>query len=246
MPVRPRGDYGVDAPWVPWLWIGFAVVSAGAVLGFIQWGAGWWTVALSGCFAVATIAYLLGAGLYWHASLRGKFAIWDRRLRGISLAPGARVLDLGCGRGAVAIMVAVRHREAAVTGIDLWRSVDQSGNSRTAAEANAERNGVGGRVAFDTGDMTRLPYPDGAFALVTASLSLHNIPTADGRRTAVQEAARVLAPGGRLLIVDIQRTEEYAAELRALGLRVTGPTRLGWRAWWTGPWMAATALDAAR
>lgn len=244
--MKPRGDYGVDAPWVPWLWIGIAVVSAGIAVAFGLWNAGWWTVVLAWYFGVSIVVYLIGAGLYWYASRRGKFVIWDRLLRRVSLPSGGRVLDLGCGRGAVAIMTTTRFAEASVTGIDLWRAGDQSGNSRSAAQANAELNDVRDRLVFDTGDMTRLPYPDNAFALITASLSLHNIPTAEGRRAAIQEAVRVLAPGGRILIVDIQRTREYAAELRRLGLTVTGPTRLGWRSWWTGPWLAAAELDATR
>ncbi|MFT3799385.1 class I SAM-dependent methyltransferase [Microbacterium sp.] len=244
--MKPRGKYGIDAPWVPWLWIGIAAVSAAVAVAFGLWGAGWWTVALAWYFVACTVVYLIGAGLYWHASLLGKFAIWDRLLRRVSLSTGDRVLDLGCGRGSVAIMTAIRYPEASVTGIDLWRVGDQSGNSRSAAEANTALNGIGERLAFDTGDMTSLPYPDATFTLITASLSLHNIHTPEGRRMAIQEAVRVLAPGGRVLIVDIQRTREYAAELQRLGLTVSGPTRLGWRSWWTGPWMAATELDAIR
>ncbi|WP_026923894.1 class I SAM-dependent methyltransferase [Glycomyces arizonensis] len=246
MSVKPRGNYGVDAPWVPWLWIGIAAVSAGGAIGFGLWRAGWWSAALAWYFVAATVFCLTGAALYWHASLRGKFVIWDRLLRRISLAPHARVLDLGCGRGAVAIMVASRFPDATVTGIDLWRTGDQSGNSRDATERNTALNAVDARVALDTGDMTRLPYPDGTFALVTASLSIHNVPTAEGRRAAIEEAVRVLAPSGRILIADIQRTGEYAAELRRLGLTTTGPTPLGWRTWWTGPWMATAELDATR
>ncbi len=244
--MRPRGRYGIDAPRVPWLWVGIAVLSIGVAIWFGLSSAGWWTAALAWYFAVSSVVYLVGAALHWNASLRGKFVIWDRLLRRTSLSPDAQVLDLGCGRGAVAIMVATRFPNASVTGIDLWRSGDQSGNSRAAAAGNGALNAISDRVRFDTGDMTRLPYADGSFALVTASLSIHNIPTAEGRRAAIDEAVRVLAPGGRLLIVDIQRTREYAAELRRIGLTVAGPTRLGWRSWWTGPWMAAAELDAAR
>jgi ubiquinone/menaquinone biosynthesis C-methylase UbiE len=242
--MKPRGNFGIDAPWVPWLWIGVAAASTAVAVAFGLWDAGWWTVALAWYFAACTPVYLLGAGLYWYASLRGKFIIWDRLLRRVSLSSGDRVLDLGCGRGAVAIMVATRFPETSVSGIDLWRSGDQSGNSLAAAEANAALNGTDDRLTFDTGDMTRLPYPDATFALVTASLSLHNINTSEGRRAAIREIVRVLAPGGRILIVDIQRTREYAAELRQLGLAVIGPARLGWRSWWSGPWMAAAELDA--
>jgi ubiquinone/menaquinone biosynthesis C-methylase UbiE len=65
--------------------------------------------------------------------------------------------------------------------------------------------------------------------LVTASLAIHNIPTREGRAKAVSEAWRVLAPGGSLVIVDIQRTGEYLATLRARTTQVTGPDDLGWR-----------------
>jgi ubiquinone/menaquinone biosynthesis C-methylase UbiE len=130
-----------------------------------------------------------------------------------------------------------------VTGIDLWRSVDQSNNSRAAAERNAAVNQVGDRVRFDTGDMTDLPYDDDSFHLVTASLAIHNIRSRDKRRQAISEAIRVLAPGGRILIADIRRTKEYASDLRAAGFTVTA-VPLGWRGWWSGPWMKTTALDA--
>jgi len=143
-------------------------------------------------------------------------------------------------------MTALRRPDVTVTGIDLWRSVDQSGNNAAAAIDNAVANGVADRVHFDTGDMTALPYPDGSFRLVLASMAIHNIPTRDGRRKALAEAVRVLTADGSILIADIQRTTEYRADLIAAGLAVTGPARLGWRGWWSGPWLATTAITATR
>lgn len=239
---KPRGRYGIDAAWVPGLWIGIAALSLGIAALFGRWAAGWWTTALCWYFAACAVAYLVGAGLYWHASLRGKFVVWDRLLGESAVRDPAQVLDLGCGRGAVAIMAARRFPR----GIDLWRTVDQSGNSVDAAERNAALNGVAARMRFETGDMTMLPFEAGRFGLVTASLSIHNIPSAEGRRSALREAARVLAPGGRLIVLDIRRTREYAEELRRLGLSVDGPAGLGWQSWWTGPWMAASVIVARR
>jgi arsenite methyltransferase len=241
--VRPRGHYGIDAPWVPVMWVGFCVLYVGlCVAAATVWDAWWWIVAI---LAVAAAGFAAGAALFWYASLRGKFVIWNRLLADVDLRPGASVLDLGCGHGMVAVMTAVRDPGVEVTGIDLWRSVDQSGNSAEAAARNAEVNGVSGRVRFDTGDMTALPYADGSFDLVTASLAIHNIRTREGRRRALSEAARVLAADGRILIADISRTAEYAADLTAAGFEVRS-TGLGWRGWWSGPWMATTAVVAQR
>lgn len=246
MSAKPRGKYGIDAPAIPWVWVGTAL-AAGVIAALLAgWRAAWWSDALAALFVAGAVVCLIGAALYWHASLRGKFIVWDRLLREVSPAGHPRVLDLGCGRGMVAVMVATRWAGAAVTGIDLWRSVDQSGNTPEAAAQNAALNGVDTRVRYDTGDLTRLPYPDRQFTLVTASLSIHNLPTEDGRRAAVREAARVLAPGGTLIIVDIQRTGECADELRRGGLAVVGPSPLGWRTWWTGPWIATSVLTATR
>jgi arsenite methyltransferase len=239
--VKPHGSYGIDAPWVPWMWLGYtALYIVLTIFAATSWHS--WPVVVV-LLAVLAVGFAACAALYWYVSLRGKFVLWDRLLAGIDVPSGATVLDLGCGHGMVSVMTAVRFPGCSVVGIDLWRSIDQSGNSAAAAERNAAVNGVGGRVRFDTGDMTRLPYPDASFQLVTASLAIHNIPSRDGRRQAIAEAVRVLAPGGMILIADIQRTKGYADGLRAAGFDVER-TPLGWRGWWSGPWMATSVVTA--
>jgi ubiquinone/menaquinone biosynthesis C-methylase UbiE len=220
---------------------GAAALVGGVVLWFV---APLWSIPL---FAWTALMFA-GAAVYVHASLRGKYAIWADLLDKASLADGERALDLGCGRGAVAICVARRFPGADVTGIDLWRSVDQSGNSPDTARRNAELNGVGDRVHFDTGDMLELPYPDQTFALVTASVAIHNISTDEARRRAIRQAVRVTAPGGKIIIADIyrRRVEAYAEELRQAGCAVDGPTPAGWNGWFTGPWLATRTIVAAK
>lgn len=143
-------------------------------------------------------------------------------------------------------MTALRFPDAEVTGVDLWRRVDQSGNSESAALSNIAANGVRERVRLITADMTSLPIADASVDLVTAGLSVHNIPSAEGRARALREAVRILRPGGRLIVVDIRRTREYARVLAGTGATVEGPTALGWRSWWTGPWMAGRVVCAVR
>lgn len=239
--IRPLGDFGVDAPWVPWMQVGFGVIYlALAVCAFWLWDSFWFGIVIG----VIGLLMLLCAGLYWHTSRRGKFVVWREVLAATPAA--THVLDMGCGRGAVSIMVAQRFPQAKVTGVDLWRSVDQSGNSPEAAERNAQLNDVADRIAFLTGDMTQLPRPDNSYDLVTASLSIHNIHTAEGRQKAIDEAWRVLSPGGRLLIVDISKTREYERRLRELGAADLHRRPVGWRMWWSGPWMATAELRATK
>lgn len=246
MPARPAGDYGTDAPWVPWVWLGFGtlylLISLITLLGGAV--AGTWLT-----FLVLGIVFLAGGLLYVNATRRGKFEVWAGLLDGLEGPdePAPRtVLDIGCGRGAVAIAAALRFPQARVTGVDLWRSADQSGNDPSATEANARANHVADRLTLVTGDMTELDLPDGAFDLVTASLSIHNVKSRDGRAAAVREAWRWLAPGGRLVIVDLPRIKEYAVTLGELSGSPVRTRDVGWRMWWSGPWMRSRVLSVTK
>ncbi|WP_205012871.1 class I SAM-dependent methyltransferase [Sphingomonas panacisoli] len=146
------------------------------------------------------------------------------------------VLDIGCGRGLVAIAAARRAPHGYVTGIDLWQEVDLAGNSPAAIHANAVAAGVADRLTVDTGDARALPYPDASFDVVASMTAIHNIPDAAGRTTAIAEAWRVTRPGGQILIYDIRHARAYAAQLKTLGavdIRMSLPILLwgvlGWR-----------------
>ena len=73
-----------------------------------------------------------------------------------------------------------------------------------------------------------------------------SLPGAEGRRAAVAEAVRVLRPGGRIVLVDIRSTGDYARWLGELGLGEVRRRGLGPRMWWTGPWMSTSAVTARR
>jgi arsenite methyltransferase len=237
---RPAGSYGTDAPWVPWLWFGLAALYVVFSLITVLTGGGAWGLLT----LVVALVFAAGGALYVFATRRGKFEVWAGVLDRLPASSRHDVLDLGCGRGAVLIATALRAPDARLTGLDLWRSIDQSGNDPAATRANAVANGVADRIELVTGDMTSLPFADASFDLVTASLSIHNIPKPAGRAQAVREAWRVLKPGGVLLIVDLPKISEYAPVLRGLGVAVEGPASVGWRMWWSGPWMRTLLLRA--
>lgn len=233
--MKRRGNYGIDAPYAPAMMaVGLAACLAAIVFSHVRQ---LWVTA-------AILALLLAC--YLHTTLRGKFAAWSDLLDGLALRGDEQLLDLGCGRGAVLLMAAARLPRGRATGIDLWSRMDQSGNAQATTERNAAAEGVGDRVELQTGDMRALPFADASFDMVVSSLAIHNIPDAAGRQRAIDEAFRVLRPGGRLLIADIRNAGRYRARLLGLGARVQPLRGLGWRMWWGGPWAPTRLVDAIR
>jgi ubiquinone/menaquinone biosynthesis C-methylase UbiE len=196
---------------------------------------------------IVVIAFMSAVlGFYLHSTLRGKFVVWADLLDELNLRGDERVLDLGCGRGAVLLMAAQRLTTGRAVGVDLWRSVDQSGNSLAATARNAVAEGVADRVELKTGDMTALPFDDNSIDVIVSSLAIHNIPTRAGRAKAIDEAVRVLRPGGRLMIADIRATAQHVEQLARLGMHDVARRRLGWRFWWGGPWGATRLVTATK
>jgi ubiquinone/menaquinone biosynthesis C-methylase UbiE len=94
--------------------------------------------------------------------------------------------------------------------------------------------------------MRALPFGDDSFDLIVSSLAIHNIRGSAGRQKAIDEAVRVLRPGGLLMIADIRATRQYEARLIALGMSNVGRRGLGWRFWWGGPWAATRLVRATK
>ncbi len=227
--------YGIDAPYVPGIFVVVGLVAI--VLGLIG-GSAW--------VLIAGVLFLVQAGTYLFTTLWGKHAVWRGLLDDLSLRGDEALLDVGCGRGAVLVEASTRLPGGTAHGLDLWRSVDQSGNDESVARANAEAVGTAERVQLHTGDMTSMPLPDGEFDVVTSSLAIHNIGAPDRRGAALEEVLRVLRPGGRLVIVDIRHVKDYAEHLRIQGAHDVAVRGLGPRFWFGGPWQAAWVVTATR
>lgn len=242
LPDRPRGDYGFDAPYVPiGLGLGGVALLALAILNAARGSVGG---AIGSSVAAAWL--LLSAASYVYTTRRGKFAVWAEILSDLRLRGDERLLDLGCGRGAVLLQAARPLPRGEAVGVDLWKTSDQSGNDPAATRRNAAAEGVADRVALETADTRALPFADATFDVVVSSLAIHNIRAAPERARAVAEAVRVLKPGGRVVIADIRAAAEYAAELRRLGLGDVALRPLGWRFWYGGPWAAARLVSAEK
>ena len=234
-----RGAYGVDAPYALMAFtIAGLATGAGVVMAWSRAG----TPSVPPLIAALFLCF--NAASFWYTTRRGKFEVWEGILDELRLRGDERVLDIGCGRGAVLTAVARRLRSGRATGIDIWSTHDQSGNAREVTVRNAALEGVDDRITVQTGDMRALPFADGTFDLVVSSLAIHNIPSRSERERAVAEAWRVVKPGGRIVIADIRQTARYADTLNALGADAVTRTRLGWRFWWGNP-VAATSLVTA-
>jgi ubiquinone/menaquinone biosynthesis C-methylase UbiE len=184
---------------------------------------------------------LANAGVYLHTTLRGKLRVWERELDRISLNGDEQLLDMGCGRGAVLIAAATRLPKGRAVGADLW-SKDQSGNNLAATLANAAAAGVADRVEVHTAAMTALPYADGSFDIVTSAMTIHNSPSPEARYQAVDEAIRVLRPGGKLLVADPwPMARKYAEHIGQGTLRPLVPEY-----WYGGPWLGTRCCTLSR
>lgn len=102
---------------------------------------------------------------------------------------GQRVLDIGCGTGRFTVPMAALG--AQVTGLDLSRAMLDTAGAKLA-ELNLTAD-------LHEGDMADLPFEDGSFDVVTSMLALMHIPIED-REAVFCEVARVLRPGGRMLL----------------------------------------------
>jgi arsenite methyltransferase len=231
---RRRGSYGIDAPkLLPFLVLLLIANLADGVVSRKPW-------------PLLGAAVILGcAGLGFYASRRGKFLVWAELLDRLKLRGDEHILDIGCGRGAV-LMIAAQHLTTGrAVGIDLWKRGDQSGNALEATARNAAAEGVADRVELRTADMTALPFEDASFDVVVSSIAIHNVK-GRGRDQVMAEAVRVLRPGRRLMIADLAATRRYAARLRELGMTDVRRASLGWRMWWTGPWLSTHLVTATK
>lgn len=133
-------------------------------------------------------------GQTWAESVAGRMEMhyspgrtWEATARAlIGLVELGEVLDVASGDGVLAELIA--HRAARLVCVDISPTVVAAARKRLAAVAN---------VSFEVADMHRLPFPDASFDHVFA---MHALNYTRQPETVLSEAARVLRPGGRLIV----------------------------------------------
>lgn len=191
-------DFGY--PW--WMTWGHLIpLGLFGLVALLAWRGGWrtWTLAVSGILALWGLAGFLI--LNWVLLVNQPLPLPTSRF----LPDGAaRVLDMGAGSGRATVMVLQTRPQATVVALDIydgyWGINDNTPErlKRNAAAAGAER-----RVEVQVGDMREIPFPDASFDGAVSSFAIDHLRRDDVRR-ALREAARVLRPGGQILIVNLR------------------------------------------
>lgn len=127
----------------------------------------------------------------------GRDQAWRRAaVKAATMKKGDRVLDVACGTGDLSFAFA-RAGAGEVLGVDFtFEMLD------IARQKNAASEGKAGPVRFATGDAMRLPVPDGQFDVASIAFGIRNVATP---QSAINEFARALKPGGRLIVLEFGR-----------------------------------------
>ncbi|ARQ67450.1 methyltransferase domain-containing protein [Streptomyces marincola] len=141
----------------------------------------------------------------------------DMVIERLRVGPGRHTLDIGCGVGGPALRVA-RATGSTVVGVNISRA------QLAVAHTLAERESMTDRLTFTYADASALPFDADSFDAVWA---LESVPHMD-RALALREMARVVRPGGRIVITDMFERAPVAAHRRALLARFR-------EAWSAGP-----------
>lgn len=173
---------------------------------------------------------------YWDSGIRNHAASLERMNRVVAdrarLEPGARVLDAGCGIGGSALWLAERCG-ASVDGISLC------GDQVERAANHAADRGLSKSARFHVGDYCATEFPDATFDVVWAQEAVCHAPD---KRAFLEEAFRVLKPGGRIVVEDYLRcrASEEAGDERLIERWLRGwaiphlPTREVFEGWARG------------
>jgi demethylmenaquinone methyltransferase/2-methoxy-6-polyprenyl-1,4-benzoquinol methylase/phosphoethanolamine N-methyltransferase len=143
----------------------------------------------------------------------GKEKSWRKQIVALArLKSGEKVLDVGCGTGSLALIA-----KAQVGPTGQIYGTDASPEMIEVAQKKATQAGVD--VTFQVDLIENITFHDNQFDVVLSSLMMHHLPD-DLKREGLAEIYRVLKPGGRLLVVDIESSSSGSVFRRLTDLMI--------------------------
>lgn len=153
----------------------------------------------------------------------GRFKHINRIISKVKWTGNENVLDVGVGKGILAIAVAkkLKNGSGKVTAIDIWNTEDIMDKTKYYVNQNIELEGVSDKVKVKTQNASALSFKDESFDVILSKQCIHNIESAQERKMAIEEMIRVLKPGGKLIISDSMYVDEYEKILLDKGLKAS-------------------------
>ena len=191
-------DYDFGYSW----WLGWGHLIPFALFGLLAlagWRLGWrrWLVTACGALALWGLAGFV---------IMHEIVLINRPLpipAGFLTAGTGRVLDMGAGSGRASVGVLVARPQSSVVALDIYRGYwGIEDNTPERLKRNAEAAGAAGRVDVRVGDMREIPFPDASFDGAISSFAIDHLRPDDAGKS-LREAARVLKPGGQILVLNL-------------------------------------------
>jgi demethylmenaquinone methyltransferase / 2-methoxy-6-polyprenyl-1,4-benzoquinol methylase len=142
----------------------------------------------------------------------GRDQAWRRfAVKAAGVKPGERVLDVACGTGDLTEAFARRSPASEVVGLDFTPGMLEIAREKTAKRQHVTGSGAGNstggaRVSYVEGDAMNLQIPDASFDVVSIAFGIRNV---SDPAKALREFARVLKPGGRLVVLEFDRPKVW-------------------------------------
>lgn len=119
-----------------------------------------------------------------------------------------KCLDLGCGTGDIALLLAEKYPQADIIGLDISRDMIEYARKKKANE----------NVEFVLGDMCAIPLDDNSFDILTASYAIRNAPDL---QQSLGEIIRVTRPGGCVCLMDFSKpANKFLQKLELLFIKL--------------------------
>jgi len=206
--MEPQFDYGNWIRKRNLLILGLFTLVVGGFI-FIPFGS-LYRVLVALLFVILLISFLFPLYAYVMFSQRsGRYQekVYNLIIQSLGEKLKGKIIDIGSGNGVLAVKIAQQSTKTEVMGVDYWGKDWEY--SKSVCEKNAKIGKVESRVHFQKGDAAILEFADDTFDGAVSNLTFHEVQSVKDKRLVVEEALRVIKPGGSFAFVDYFYDEKY-------------------------------------